>query len=774
MEAREGDLRRQPGEAVYVSRYMELTHAGSVRWRALPHRLAQGLAAPAIAAWVLAFALVAYLALSNGGYDTVVRSQVGVAVWWIVLLAALAGILPSRLGTAGWVAIGLLSAFAVWTGLATGWSESAERSAVELGRVATYLGVLVLAIAVQGRSAARHTINGVASAIGLVALLAVLSRLHPQSFPVNDHIDVFGEATARRLSYPLNYWNGLAAFAAMGVPLLLAVAVGARTLAGQAAAAAALPLSALCIYLTISRGGTLALVVGLAAFLALMPLRLRAMGTLLVAAAGSVILISAVSQRDALQNGVPTPTAISQGNEVLWLVLVVCTGVALLQVAMGLAARHLPVPAVLAPSRRQMAVRALAVFGVAAAIGIGAGVPGAVNDRWQQFKAAPGTVAAASLDDVFSRLQSVEGTGRYQIWQAAADANATAPWKGIGPGTFEFWWARHGTLGATFVRDAHSLYVETFAETGIVGVALLAGLLLLLAGAAVVRSLRAPPGLRLWIAAAAGGMAAFMTIAALEWVWEMAAIAAAALVLGAVIVAGRDDLSDQPDPDPDPTRRRAAPRAVLSLLAVASLVAIVLPMAAALATARQPRRCGRRSPRIGARGDAQCRATPAVRRDAATAAGPRVGGGRRARWRRCRRTCRHHGGADELAYVACAGPCRGSPRQRRRGPAGAPQGAAAQPQLPVVHPMTSQRDIRRDLGADAPHELVSLAERLEHERPVPAAAFRGALKRRLLAGGVPRARPRRLRALITGYAAAGSLLLLVGTVSAAGAGPLGA
>lgn len=88
--------------------------------------------------------------------------------------------------------------------------------------------------------------------------------------------------------------------------------------------------------------------------------------------------------------------------------------------------------------------------------------------------------------------------------------------------------------------------------------------------------------------------------------------------------------------------------------------------------------------------------------------------------------------------------------------------------------MTSQRDIRRDLGADAPHELVSLAERLEHERPVPAAAFRGALKRRLLAGGVPRARPRRLRALITGYAAAGSLLLLVGTVSAAGAGPLGA
>lgn len=573
---------RQAGDARYVSDPMELTHAEAARSRALARRLTPGVEAPAIAAWVLAFALVAYLALSNGGYDTVVRSQVGVAVWWIVLLGAVAGILPARAGTAGWVSIALLGAFAAWTGVATGWSESAERSAVELGRVATYLGVLVLAIAVQGRSAARHTINAVASAIGLVTLLAVLSRLHPQAFPVNDQIAVFGEATARRLSYPLNYWNGLAAFAAMGVPLLLAIAVGARTLAGQAAAAAALPLSALCIYLTISRGGTLALVVGAIAFLALVPLRLRATGTLLVAAAGSAILIAAVSQRDALQAGVPTATAISQGNEILWLVLVACGGVALLQVAMGLAARHLPSPAVLAAGRRETASRALAVLGVAAGIAFAAGAPGAVSDRWQQFKAAPGAVADASLDNVFSRLQSLEGTGRYQIWQAALDAHATAPWTGIGPGAFEFWWARNGTLGPFFVRDAHSLYAETLAETGLVGLALLAGLLLLLAVVAVQRSLRAPPGLRLWIAAAAGGVAAFMTIAALEWVWEMAAIVAAALVLGAVIVAGRDDPAAPSDPGPSPPG--AAARTVLSVLAVVSLVAIVIPMASALAT----------------------------------------------------------------------------------------------------------------------------------------------------------------------------------------------
>jgi hypothetical protein len=49
-----------------------------------------------VAAWTLAFAVVFYLAMSNGGYDTIVRSQVGIAVWWIVPLGALTGVLPMR------------------------------------------------------------------------------------------------------------------------------------------------------------------------------------------------------------------------------------------------------------------------------------------------------------------------------------------------------------------------------------------------------------------------------------------------------------------------------------------------------------------------------------------------------------------------------------------------------------------------------------------------------------------------------------------------------
>lgn len=88
--------------------------------------------------------------------------------------------------------------------------------------------------------------------------------------------------------------------------------------------------------------------------------------------------------------------------------------------------------------------------------------------------------------------------------------------------------------------------------------------------------------------------------------------------------------------------------------------------------------------------------------------------------------------------------------------------------------MTPPRDIRADLEPGTPEELIRLAERLERERPVPSARFRGELSRRLLAGELASSPPARLRILIAGYASAGSALLLIGAASALGLGPLAA
>jgi hypothetical protein len=190
----------------------------------------------------------------------VVHGEVAIVVWWLILLGAAVGVLP-RVGPWGWAALALLVGLAAWTLLGAGSSESTERSVLEGARIAGYAGVLVLALTLTGRGGFRAVLGGTATAMALVIWLSLLSRLHPQWFPDNDHVALL-PAAARRLSYPLNYWNAVAAFVAMAVPLWLAWSGAARRVPVQAAAAAMVPPAALCAFFCVSRGGGIALVLG--------------------------------------------------------------------------------------------------------------------------------------------------------------------------------------------------------------------------------------------------------------------------------------------------------------------------------------------------------------------------------------------------------------------------------------------------------------------------------------------------------------------------------
>jgi len=94
---------------------------------------------PAI--WLGAVFLIVYLSLKGGGYDPIPRDQVGIVVWWGLLVGVAAGALSiERIGVpARWVLFVFL-ALVAWTGLALGWTQSAERTATELARAVTYLG----------------------------------------------------------------------------------------------------------------------------------------------------------------------------------------------------------------------------------------------------------------------------------------------------------------------------------------------------------------------------------------------------------------------------------------------------------------------------------------------------------------------------------------------------------------------------------------------------------------------------------------------------------
>jgi hypothetical protein len=76
------------------------------------------------------------------------------------------------------------------------------------------------------------------------------------------------------------------------------------------------------------------------------------------------------------------------------------------------------------------------------------------------------------------------------------------------------------------------------------------------------------------------------------------------------------------------------------------------------------------------------------------------------------------------------------------------------------------------------HERTSQLEEIDAvlraARPVPGAAFRGDLRRRLLAQGEEATASRRLHLLITAYASTGAALLVVAAIGVAGVGPFGA
>ena len=519
--------------------------------------------------WVLGFGLVAYLGLKGGGYDPLVHDQVGIAVWWVVLAGVLIGAFPRRrLGVLAWCVLGLFAAFAVWTALSLGWTDSADKTAADLARVATYLGVLVLALLTRGSRHTRRMVAAVASGIAFVALAGLLSRLHPAWFPEAEQTARFLVDSRNRLSYPLNYWNGMAGLIAIGLPLMLQVATCAKSTLARALAAGVLPALALALFLTLSRGGTAAALIALAVFFAVTHDRLPKLLTALVAASGSAILIAAMGQRHDLHDGLLTAAARHQGNEMLAMTIVVCGGVALIQAGISIALDNGMRPSWTRPSRRRsvQALAAAAVVVVLAAVALGA--PGRASHAWSDFKRPEGISGHSA-----GRLDSFNGNHRYQLWSAAIDEQQTRPLAGTGAGTFEYWWARHAT-GPGFIRDTHSLYMQSLGELGIVGLLLIVAFLgtILVGGTRI--ALRASRQARPQLAAALAGCVAFCVAAGFDWMWQLPAIAVALLLLASALVGAGSQ-----------SRGRSgfglAPRLAFGAVALAAIVAIALPLSSA-------------------------------------------------------------------------------------------------------------------------------------------------------------------------------------------------
>jgi O-antigen ligase len=562
----------RPSFRFVISRILQAMESVATRSAAPGARMLRRVDPTAISVWALAGATVLYLGIDGGGYDIVIRSQVGSIVWWVVLIGAAWGLLPvARLSRAGWWALALLGAFVVWTALASTWSESSERSLQDLSLVAGYLGVLLLGTTVHRdrARAVRHTVGAVGSAVVAVALLALISRLRPDLFPAAHQTSAFLRGDAGRLSWPLNYWNALAALLALGLPLLFAIATSARTLAVQAAAAAGVPVLALCGYLTFSRGGAIAGAVAVTVFIALAPERIPKLVTALATSAGSAVLVIGSIHRSAIEHGLTNGAARHEGATLLVAVVLVCVAVAAIQVGIGLAVRRGTLPRVLAlpVHRARLLLGVGAVVCVVAALL--AGVPTSLSHAWRDFKHP----AAVLRQDSIARFGSASGNGRYDYWRVAVDATTGHRLlTGNGPGTFQLVWLPRAPY-ESYVENAHSLYVETLSDVGIIGLALLVGFLVVVLASAVRMVVRSRREARAEAAGLTAALAAFCVSATFDWIWQVPVLPAAFLLLAAAALA--------PSLPQRVLSRRAyrVMRLGIGAIAIACLIAIVIPLA---------------------------------------------------------------------------------------------------------------------------------------------------------------------------------------------------
>lgn len=446
------------------------------------------------------------IAFFTGGYFPEAQAWAGLIGWVLVLAAALCGPRRPAPDLAGWLALGGLALFGGWTLLSIIWAPVAGTAYHEGQLVMAYAGVLVAAwLLLRGRAVARAVEPALAGGVLVVIGYGIAGRLLPGLLHYARSASAQG-----RLEQPLTYWNAMGELAALGFVLSVRVAGDAerpRLLRGVAAASC-VPLL-LGLYLSFSRGALFACAAGVVALIVAVRRREQLEAVLLAVAAGA-----AASAATAPLGGVTSlagTLATRERQGAIALAVIAFLAALAAAVQFRLARRR---PATLGLPRHAAGIATVLICaGLALAIVVGS-------------KEANGPLSGGASR--YATLQS----NRYAYWDVALKAFAHQPLRGVGAGGWAVWWLRYRTID-DFAQHAHSLALQTLAELGLVGIALLGsffGGVALTARAAQ----RASPTL------SAGALAVFVTYAAhapLDWDWQMPAVTLIAVIAAGLLLA---------------------------------------------------------------------------------------------------------------------------------------------------------------------------------------------------------------------------------------------
>jgi hypothetical protein len=458
------------------------------------------------AAVVLGAPLV--LSFFSGGFFDEPRLWAALATWATLALLVVTGRVPLLpRSTAARVAIGGLAALTAVTGLSLLWAPLGGPAQADLQRLLLYLAAFTLGSVTLSGTPGR----AVEPVLGLGAAAVIAYALSERLLP--GVIDLARSTSANgRLEQPLTYWNAVGALATLGLTLCLRMAADAsRRPAIRAIAAAAVPVLGIGLYLTFSRGALAALGAGVLALTLLLAGRRELRTVFLVL--GTALLAALASELPGLDAVAHTGESGGTGAGLAMLAILIVLGGVAAAAALALPSHDRDEPVRRMWHRVGAAVAIVLAVGVALTLAASGENYGRVNSGGAQ------------------RLGTVE-SNRYEYWRVAAGVFADHPLAGHGSGSFRVDWLRERDFRER-VADAHSLYAETAAELGVLGLAALA---LFLGGIA----LAAATALRRAHAEAVGPTAVVVAWAlntGLDWHWEMPAVTLLALACAARLLA---------------------------------------------------------------------------------------------------------------------------------------------------------------------------------------------------------------------------------------------
>jgi hypothetical protein len=457
--------------------------------------------------------LLAELAWRAGGYFPGPIAELTLAALGILLARALLTGQPRPGPSPGLLAavavVGLLCA---WTLASSLWSHAPARADIEADRVLLYAVTLAL-FGLVGRSPrrARMLVAGLAGGAGAVALAALVVWLAP------DHVHVDLRFNRERLAWPIGYWNATGLLAGMGLIWSLQVAAERHLDARwRAAAAGSVPLLGATLVFTASRGALAATLLGLLV-LALVGRTRAVVAPVLAAGPAAAIAMIAAAQLEGINGPTWTGEALGSAHRVLVIIVLCAIAAAWLRLRLEaldarLAAVRLPVP----PRGASVALVLVAVIGCGAAF-MAAHGPERVQQAYHRFADSSVPIGLTPTQ----RLSRISNNGRIKLWRVALRSGFDpAPLTGSGAGTFPLLWQRH-RVDLSDALDAHSLYIQTLAELGIVGLVLVAATLVAVGLALVCRA--RGPDRGPW-AALLGAAVAWAVHAAVDWDWQLPAV----------------------------------------------------------------------------------------------------------------------------------------------------------------------------------------------------------------------------------------------------------